>query len=174
MGNGTLQNGNILARITFGVISFYRISTTTNGSQIFDLLTSEYTDTKTLMARFYRQDFPSNSFAAEFSFSSDLTEQFYGAGQQPCCTDNTVNKKGQVVDFLNFNSQVTLPIYMSNKGYLQFFNMPGQGRLGAFCFLQISKSCSSSRSSRAEFTPCRTRYVSTQATVVDYYMCAHT
>ncbi|KAJ7834163.1 glycoside hydrolase family 31 protein [Mycena leptocephala] len=150
MGNGTLQNGNILARITFGVISFYRISTTTNGSQIFDLLTSEYTDTKTLMARFYRQDFPSNSFAAEFSFSSDLTEQFYGAGQQPCCTDNTVNKKGQVVDFLNFNSQVTLPIYMSNKGYLQFFNMPGQGRL--------------------EFTPYRTRYVATQATVVDYYI----
>ncbi|KAJ7707128.1 glycoside hydrolase family 31 protein [Mycena metata] len=150
MGNGTLQNGNILARITFGVISFYRVSTATNGSHILDLLTSEYTDTKTITARFYRQDFPSNSFAAEFSFSSNPTEQFYGAGQQACCTDNTINKKGQVVDFLNFNSQVTLPIYMSNKGYLQFFNMPGQGRL--------------------EFTPYRTRYVATQATVVDYYI----
>lgn len=129
-GNGSLQNGNILARITDGVISFFRASTAENGSQVLDLLTAEYTDDKTITARFYRQDFRANSFAAEFSFSADPTEQFYGAGQQPCCNDNTVNKKGQVVDLLNFNSQVTLPIYMSNKGYLQFFNMPSEGRIG--------------------------------------------
>ncbi|KAJ6559323.1 glycoside hydrolase family 31 protein [Mycena sp. CBHHK59/15] len=149
-GNGSLLNGNILARISSGVISFFRVSTAANGSQVLDLLTSEYTDDKTLAARFYRQDFRANSFATEFSFSSDPTEQFYGAGQQACCNDNTVNKKGQVVDLLNFNSQVTLPIYMSNKGYLQFFNMPSQGRI--------------------EFTPYRTRYVADQATVVDYYI----
>ncbi|KAJ6601919.1 glycoside hydrolase family 31 protein, partial [Mycena vulgaris] len=149
-GSGSLQNGNILARITGGVISFFRVSTAENGSQVLDLLTAEYTDDKTITARFYRQDFRANSFAAEFSFSADPTEQFYGAGQQPCCNDNTVNKKGQVVDLLNFNSQVTLPIYMSNKGYLQFFNMPSQGRI--------------------EFTPYRTRYVADQATVVDYYI----
>lgn len=129
-GNGSLQNGNILARITGGVISFFRASTAENGSQVLDLLTAEYTDDKTITARFYRQDFRANSFAAEFSFAADPTEQFYGAGQQPCCNDNTVNKKGQVVDLLNFNSQVTLPIYMSNKGYLQFFNMPSEGRIG--------------------------------------------
>ncbi|KAJ7318826.1 glycoside hydrolase family 31 protein [Mycena albidolilacea] len=149
-GSGSLQNGNILARITGGVISFFRTSTAENGSQVLDLLTAEYTDDKTLTARFYRQDFRANSFAAEFSFSADPTEQFYGAGQQPCCNDNTVNKKGQVVDLLNFNSQFAMPIYMSNKGYLQFFNMPSQGRI--------------------EFTPYRTRYVADQATVVDYYI----
>ncbi|KAJ7460833.1 glycoside hydrolase family 31 protein [Mycena latifolia] len=149
-GDASLQNGNILARISGGVISFFRVSTAANGSQVLDLLTSEYTDDKTLTARFYRQDFRANSFAAEFSFSADPTEQFYGAGQQACCNDNTVNKKGQVVDLLNFNSQVTMPIYMSNKGYLQFFNMPSQGRV--------------------EFTPYRTRYVADQATVVDYYI----
>ncbi|KAJ7811551.1 glycoside hydrolase family 31 protein [Mycena olivaceomarginata] len=131
-GSGSLQNGNILARITGGVISFFRTSTAENGSQVLDLLTAEYTDDKTITARFYRQDFRANSFAAEFSFSADPTEQFYGAGQQPCCNDNTVNKKGQVVDLLNFNSQVTMPIYMSNKGYLQFFNMPSQGRIGMY------------------------------------------
>ncbi|KAJ7213434.1 glycoside hydrolase family 31 protein [Mycena pura] len=149
-GSGSLQNGNIVASITLGVISFFRASTAENGSQVLDLLTSEYTDDKTLTARFYRQDFRANSFAAEFSFSSDPTEQFYGVGQQACCNDNTVNKKGQVVDLLNFNSQNTLPIYMSNKGYLQIFNMPSQGRI--------------------EFTPYRTRYVADQATVVDYYI----
>ena len=114
-GNGSLRHGNILASVSSGVLSFYRISTSSNGTESLDLLTSEYTDTKTLTARFYRQDFRANSFAAEFSFSSDPDEQFYGAGQQACCKDNTVNKKGQVVDLLNFNSQVTLPIYMSNK-----------------------------------------------------------
>lgn len=114
-GSGSLRNGNILASLALGVLSFYRVTTAPNGSESLDLLTAEYTDTKTLTARFYRQDFRANTFAAEFSFSSDLDEQFYGVGQQACCKDNTVNKKGQVVDLLNFNSQVTLPIYMSNK-----------------------------------------------------------
>ncbi|KAF8064969.1 family 31 glycoside hydrolase [Lyophyllum atratum] len=39
---------------------------------------------------------------------------------------------------------------MSNKGYLQFFNMPGQGSL--------------------EFSPLRTRFIASEATVVDYYI----
>ncbi|KAI5117510.1 hypothetical protein M0805_003915 [Coniferiporia weirii] len=149
-GTASLRNGNLLVSITGGVLSFYRVSTASNGSEILDLLTQEYQDTKTLTARFYRQDFRANSFAAEYSFSSDPDEQLYGAGQQACCKDNTVNKKGQVIDLLNFNSQVTLPIYMSNKGYLHFFNMPSQGRI--------------------EFTPYRTRYFADQASVVDYYI----
>lgn len=114
-GSSTIRNGNIMANLTGGVLSFYRVSTASNGSQVLDLLTGEYTDDKTLPARFYRQDFRANSFAAEFSFSSDPDEMFFGAGQQACCKDSTVNKKGQVVDLLNFNSQVTMPIYMSNK-----------------------------------------------------------
>ena len=96
-------------------MSFFRIKTSDDGSETTELLTSEYQDTKTLTARFYRQDFRASSFAAEFSFTSDPDEQFFGAGQQACCKDNTVNKKGQVIDLLNFNSQVTLPVYMSSK-----------------------------------------------------------
>ncbi|KAJ3754565.1 family 31 glycoside hydrolase [Lentinula raphanica] len=64
--------------------------------------------------------------------------------------DDSVNKKGQVVDLINFNSHVTLPVYMSNKGYLQYFNMPSQGRI--------------------EFGTFRTRHVASEATVVDYYI----
>ncbi|KAH8116551.1 glycoside hydrolase family 31 protein [Phellopilus nigrolimitatus] len=149
-GNAALRNGNLVASISSGALSFYRVSTASNGSESLELLTGEYQDTKTLTARFYRQDFRADSVAATFSFSSDPDEQFYGAGQQACCKDNTVNKKGQVIDLLDFNSQVTLPVYMSNKGYLQFFNMPSQGHI--------------------EFTPYRTRYISDQATVVDYYI----
>ncbi|KII91682.1 glycoside hydrolase family 31 protein [Plicaturopsis crispa FD-325 SS-3] len=145
-GNATLQNGNLLVDVVLGVLSFYRVEQ--NGSRT--LLTAEYTDTKALPSRFYTQDFRASSFSAQFSFSSDPNEQFYGTGQQACCNDNSVNKKGQVVDLINWNSHVTLPVFMSNKGYLQFFNMPSQGRI--------------------EFSPLRTRFETSEATVVDYYI----
>lgn len=54
-------------------------------------------------------------FAARFTFTSTPDEQFYGMGQQACCQDHSVNKKGQVVDLINFDSHVTIPVYMSNK-----------------------------------------------------------
>ncbi|TFK52912.1 glycoside hydrolase family 31 protein [Heliocybe sulcata] len=146
LGNATLQNGNLVANVTNGVLSFWR--TESNGS--LSLLTSEYTDDKALPARYYRQDFRSPSFAAEYSFTSDPDDQIYGTGQQACCMDNTVNKKGQVVDLINFNSQVPIPMFMSSKGFLQYFNMPSQGRL--------------------EFGAYRTRFVSSEATVVDYWI----
>ncbi|KAK7062870.1 hypothetical protein VNI00_000367 [Paramarasmius palmivorus] len=110
-GSGTVRNGDLIAQVTGGAISFLRVEN--NGSTT--LLTSEYRDIKSLPARYYTQQFLSNSFAAEFSFSSDPDEQFYGAGQQACCEDNSVNKKGQVIDLINYNSHVTLPVYMSNK-----------------------------------------------------------
>ncbi|KAK7682845.1 hypothetical protein QCA50_014230 [Cerrena zonata] len=145
-GNATLRNGNLVIDLSQGVLSFFRVSP--NGSRT--LLTSEYTDTKTLPARYYRQDFRAGSFAAEFSFTSEADEQIYGVGQQACCKDNSVNKKGQVVDLINYNSHVPLPVFMSSKGYLQFFNMPGQGRL--------------------EFSPLRTRLAVDEATTVDYWI----
>uniref|UniRef100_A0A0W0F472 Glycoside hydrolase family 31 protein n=1 Tax=Moniliophthora roreri TaxID=221103 RepID=A0A0W0F472_MONRR len=142
----TIRNGDLVADIQNGTISFHRVEA--NGSTT--LLTGEYVDTKTLLPRYYFQDFRSSSFEAWLSFSSDEDEQLYGAGQQACCKDHSVNKKGQVVDLMNYNSHVTLPVYMSNKGYLQYFNMPGQGRI--------------------EFGPQRTRFVVTEATVVDYWI----
>ncbi|RDB17394.1 Alpha-xylosidase A [Hypsizygus marmoreus] len=144
-GSASLRNGNLIAQVSLGVLSFLRAER--NGSNT--LLTSEYIDAKALPARYYVQDFRSSSFAARFAFTSTPDEQFYGTGQQACCKDHSVNKKGQVVDLINYNSHVTLPVYMSNKGYLQFFNMPSQGRI--------------------EFSPLRTRFETDEATVVDYY-----
>ncbi|KAF5367115.1 hypothetical protein D9758_003859 [Tetrapyrgos nigripes] len=146
MGNAVLRNGNIIASVSSGTISFFRVEP----NNTLSLLTSEFTDTKARIPRSYAQNFISNSFEATFDFSSDMDEMFFGAGQQACCKDHSINKKGQVVDLINFNSHVTMPIYMSNKGYLQFFNMGSQGRL--------------------EFGSIRTRYVASEATVVDYWI----
>ncbi|ESK90799.1 glycoside hydrolase family 31 [Moniliophthora roreri MCA 2997] len=142
----TIRNGDLAANIQNGTISFHRVE----GNGTTTLLTGEYVDTKTLLPRYYFQDFRSSGFEAWFSFSSEEDEQFYGTGQQACCNDHSVNKKGQVVDLMNYNSHVTMPVYMSNKGYLQYFNMPGQGRI--------------------EFGHQRTRFVASEATVVDYWI----
>ncbi|EIW79742.1 glycoside hydrolase family 31 protein [Coniophora puteana RWD-64-598 SS2] len=145
-GNASFQNGNLIVQVNLGVISFYRAET--NGS--LSLLTQEFTDDKALYSRYYVQEYKSPSFQAQFSFTSDADEQFYGMGQQACCKDTSVNKKGQSIDLINFNSFVPIPVYMSNKGYLQFFNMPSQGRM--------------------EFSPIRTRFISSEATAVDYWI----
>jgi alpha-D-xyloside xylohydrolase len=110
-GNATIANGDIVAQVDLGVISFWRIEPDGNRT----LLTGEYIDTKSRYPRYYTQNYMSSTFAALFSFTSDPDEQFYGTGQQACCKDHSINKKGQVVDMYNFNSHVTLPVYMSNK-----------------------------------------------------------
>lgn len=110
-GSATFRNGDLVVQVSAGILNFFRVEA--NGTST--LLTSEYTDTKARQPRYYTQNFMSSSFSAQFSFSSDLDEQFYGAGQQACCNDNSVNKKGQVVDLINYNSHVTLPVYMSSK-----------------------------------------------------------
>lgn len=110
-GNATIRNGDLITEVSNGFISFFRAES--NGSRT--LLTAEYTDTKALQPRYYIQDFRASSFEAQFSFTSTPEEQIYGTGQQACCDDNSVNKKGQVVDLINYNSHVTLPVYMSNK-----------------------------------------------------------
>ncbi|EKM78298.1 hypothetical protein AGABI1DRAFT_121418 [Agaricus bisporus var. burnettii JB137-S8] len=145
-GNATVRNGNLVVDVSFGVTSFSRVEP--NGT--LTLLTSEYADTKVLPARYYVQDIHGQSFQAQFGFSADPDEMFFGTGQHACCKDHTVNKKGQIVDLINYNSHVTLPIWMSNKGYLMFFNYPGQGRI--------------------EFDRLRTRFVADEATVVDYWI----
>ncbi|KAL1741983.1 glycoside hydrolase family 31 protein [Schizophyllum fasciatum] len=161
-GNATIRNGNLLANVSLGVLSFYRLEP--NGSAT--LLTAEFTDEKAIPARYYTRNFLSDSFAVDLAFSAEAGEQFYGTGQQACCKDHTVNKKGQVVDLFNFNSNVALPVYMSSKGYLQFFNMPSQGRIGK----RQSFSRCASADDPPEFSPLRTRFHATETSVVDYYI----
>ena len=131
MGNGTIRNGHLVVDVLFGAISFHRVDP--NGTRV--LLTNEFKDTKSPYARNYVQSFRGNAYQAQFSFSSDPEEMFFGTGQQACCNDNSVNKKGQIVDLFNYNSHVTLPVWMSNKVCISSRNLAG---------LNISRDTSSS------------------------------
>lgn len=111
MGNGSVRNGDLVVDVLLGAISFSRADS--NGTRV--PLTREFKDTKSPYARNYVQSLRGNAYQAQFSFSSDPEEMFFGTGQQACCNDNSVNKKGQVVDLFNYNSHVTLPVWMSNK-----------------------------------------------------------
>ncbi|OBT89998.1 hypothetical protein VE02_01555 [Pseudogymnoascus sp. 03VT05] len=71
----------------------------------------------------------------------------YGTGMQQ---DHMVNKKGQTIDFLNFNSHVPTPVFMSSRGYGFVWNSAASGRM--------------------EFGPLRTRFVSETTTLVDYVL----
>lgn len=164
------------------MLSFLRVEP--NGSST--LLTSEYTDTKALPSRFYTQDFRASTFSTQFSFSSTPEEHFYGAGQQACCNDNSVNKKGQVVDLINYNSHVTLPVYMSNKviidrpnhnsltqssaGIPSIFQHAGSRENRYIYICHFLSSFLSSDHRPVEFSPLRTRFEASEASVVDYYM----
>jgi hypothetical protein len=181
MGNAAVRNGDLVVEVLLGVISFYRVES--NGTRT--LLTGEFKDTKAPFARNYVQDLRGNAYQAQFSFSADTDEMFFGTGQQACCKDHSVNKKGQVVDFYNYNSHVTLPVWMSNKvclvlferclshlrylqGYLMYVNYPGNGRVG----MAFSKFINHSRAylAPAEFNPLKTRFVADETTIFDYYM----
>jgi alpha-glucosidase (family GH31 glycosyl hydrolase) len=144
-----IRNGNIICRTGPGTfadstntrLAFYRVEA--DGSEI--QLLNEYSPLKSKNPRYY--EWPTNryEFTAEYSFSSTPDEQIYGTGMQ---TDHMVNKKGQVIDFLNFSSHVPTPVYMSSIGYEFIWNSDAEGRM--------------------EFGPLRTRFVSGQTTLVDY------
>lgn len=149
IGNSTvtLRNGNILMKTIGGTyqkntgLSFYRVED--DGSE--SLLLNEYSPTKSKNPRYYEWNGPGSEFYAEFSWTSNPSEQIYGTGQQQ---DHMVNKKGQTIDLLNFNSYIPTPMFMSNRGYGFVWNSAAEGRM--------------------EFGPLRTRITSDATSVVDY------
>ncbi|GKZ21909.1 hypothetical protein AbraIFM66951_007321 [Aspergillus brasiliensis] len=148
----TLRNGNIILRTTgWGGdtagyrLSFYRVNE--DGSET--LLTNEYAPLKSLNPRYYSWPGPGAEFSAEFSFSATPDEQIYGTGTQQ---DHMINKKGSVIDMVNFNTHIPTPVFMSNKGYAFIWNMPAEGRM--------------------EFGALRTRFTAASTTLVDYVIVA--
>ncbi|KAJ5625328.1 hypothetical protein N7510_001637 [Penicillium lagena] len=143
-----LRNGNIIVRTSGWSgnpggyrLAFYRVET--NGSET--LLTNEYAPLKSINPRYYSWTGTGSEFGAEFSFSTTPDEQIYGTGTQQ---DHFVNKKGQTIDLINFNTHIPTPVFMSNKGYGFIWNMASEGRM--------------------EFGPLRNRFTADSATVVDY------
>ncbi|PKX97921.1 glycosyl hydrolase, family 31 [Aspergillus novofumigatus IBT 16806] len=117
--------------------------------KIVTLLTNEYAPLKSVNPRYYFWRGPGSEFSAEFSFSSTPDEQIYGTGTQQ---DHMVNKKGSVIDLINFNTHIPTPVFVSNKGYGFVWNMASQGRM--------------------EFGVLRTKFTAESATVVDYAIVA--
>lgn len=151
MSNGTqfvaIRNGNTIFK-TFGNsndtnyrLGFYRIEA--NGTETF--LTNEYAPLKSLNPRYYYWPGPGSEFSAEFSFSTSPDEQIYGTGTQQ---DHMINKKGQTIDLINFNTHIPTPVFMSSKGYGFIWNNPAEGRM--------------------EFGPLRNRITAATTTLVDY------
>ncbi|KAK5164254.1 uncharacterized protein LTR77_009948 [Saxophila tyrrhenica] len=151
--NGTgpmvLQNGNTIVK-TFSPIAdntsmtrlaFYR--TESDGSET--LLLNEYSPIKSLNSRYYSWDGPGYEFSAAFSFATDADEQVYGTGTQ---ADGMVNKKGMVIDLINFNTHIPTPVYMSSRGYGFVWNSAAEGQM--------------------EFSTLRNRFTSRSTTLVDY------
>ncbi|KAG9560050.1 glycoside hydrolase family 31 protein, partial [Aureobasidium melanogenum] len=142
----SIRNGNAIFR-TFGLdnghyrLAFYRVEA--NGSET--LLTNEYNPVKSLNPRYYSWRGPGSEFSAAFSFSTDPDEQIYGTGTQQ---DHMVNKKGAVIDLINFNTHIPTPMFMSSRGYGFVWNSAAEGRM--------------------EFGPLRNRFTSESTTVVDY------
>ncbi|KAJ9298333.1 CAZyme family GH31 [Paecilomyces variotii] len=153
-GNRTMaiRNGNIVVRTSgWGGnpggyrLAFYRVEK--NESET--LLTNEYAPLKSINPRYYRWPGPGSEFSAEFSFSTTPDEQIYGTGTQQ---DHMVNKKGSVIDLINFNTHIPTPVFMSNKGYGFIWNMASEGRM--------------------EFGSLRNKFTADLATVVDYVIVA--
>lgn len=125
-----LRNGNTIVRTysakadntTHVRLAFYRAEA--DGSE--SLLTGEYYPKKALNPRYYEWNGPGYEFEAHFSFSSVPDEQIYGTGQQ---TDHLVNKKGQSIDLINFNTHIPTPVFMSSRGYAFIWNSAAQGRM---------------------------------------------
>lgn len=147
-----LRNGNMIVRTSGWAgnpggyrLAFYRVEA--NGTET--LLTNEYAPLKSINPRYYSWSGPGSEFAAEFSFSTTPNEQIYGTGTQQ---DHLVNKKGMIIDLINFNTHIPTPVFMSNKGYGFVWNMASTGRM--------------------EFGLLRNKFTADAATVVDYVIVA--
>lgn len=147
-GNSTfsLRNGNTVVQTNNSATGAYRLSFwRVESDGAYTLLTNEYQPLKSVNSRYYSWGGAGSEFSAAFSWSTTPDEQIYGTGTQQ---DHVINKKGQVIDLINFNSQIPTPVFMSSKGYAMVWNSPAEGRM--------------------EFGTHRMRITSDSTTVVDY------
>lgn len=161
-----IRNGNTIVRTfspngnnqTILRLGFYRVEQ--NGSET--LLTNEYSPLKSLNSRYYEWNGPGYEFSTAYSFATTADEQIFGTGELARGTkpssktnnhpgtqqDHLINKKGNVIDMINFNTHIPTPVFMSNRGYGFIWNSPSEGEM--------------------EFGQLRNRFTSKSTTLVDY------
>ena len=97
------------------------------------------------------------------SFSSPRNETIYGLGQQQ---NGLLNQKGVGVELDQFNTQVSIPWYVSSGGYGILWNSPGRGRLE-------SSLGDLPAATPLPYASSRTTFVAEAATGIDYYLTTH-
>jgi alpha-D-xyloside xylohydrolase len=65
-------------------------------------------------------------FKCEVAFDADPHERFYGLGQHQ---HGLFDQKGAVIEFVQRNTEVSIPFALSSRGYGLLWNMPGVGRV---------------------------------------------
>lgn len=88
-----------------------------------------------------------SSYHGETRFKSDDDEKIFGVGQHQ---HNRLNQKGCIIDLQQFNSEVTVPVIYSSRGYGFFWNNPAIGRV--------------------EFGMNKTRWVANVTDQIDYFV----
>jgi alpha-D-xyloside xylohydrolase len=88
-----------------------------------------------------------DSWTLEATFAAYENERIYGLGQH---TLGQLDLKGHVIDLLQRNSQIAVPVLVSSRGYGMFWNCPSIGRV--------------------ELAENRTRWVAERASQLDYFV----
>ena len=119
-----IRNGKISATVTnLGNITFYR-----DGKRILNEFYRSYDiDTPhSPSLKYVAREFRPNGedYTLSVRFESDDDEQIYGMGQYQ---DGYFNLKGCSLELAQRNSQVSIPFYISNKGYGFLWNNPAVG-----------------------------------------------
>lgn len=82
-----------------------------------------------------------------------------------------LNKKGSVIDMVNYNSHIPTPVFMSNKGYGFVCELQQQDPT---CLFSNTVQGNMASTGRMEFGGLRNRFTTDAATLVDYVVVAST
>jgi hypothetical protein len=121
----SMTNGYASVTVASKKITFYYTDPTTGAQK---LVLTEYWPKTGFPARWYSKINWKTGFRSQFAFSASnqATESIFGTGQ-----DHTgyINKKNLTLDLVKFNAINPIPSYMSDQGYVFFWNVPSLGRM---------------------------------------------
>ncbi|RPI92784.1 MAG: glycoside hydrolase family 31 protein [Chloroflexi bacterium] len=116
----SLRNGSILAKVTAsGELSFVNVKTGTV------LLREQAIHRLSIPARHY-QDGKGDLFHIDVCFEAYEDEHMYGLGQHQ---HGRLDQKGCVVELIQRNTEVSIPLLLSSRGYGFLWNNPAVGRV---------------------------------------------
>ncbi len=115
----SIQNGVVTTKISSqGTLSFFNNKT---NQELLSEIRHKFPQPE---RRF--KSMGGNLFRTQVKFKSYDDERFYGLGQHK---HGKLDQKGCVIDLLQLNSNVSIPFFLSNRGYGFLWNNPAVGRV---------------------------------------------